>query len=327
VSTRFLHVANGHCTTQLIERAGIPGALSIWADVLHEGPVPDLPDDALLEVRARHLAETPERVGEVIAGLREWRSAIDRRNSYDELILWYEHDLFDQLNLIQVLSRIGQGRRTGKAVSLVCIGSFPGRPRFKGLGELTPIELESLLPTRQPVSEAQYLLSAAAWRAFRSPDPRPIEALLRLDTSTMPFLAGALSRHLEEFPSTINGLSRTEQRLMELAEPGGIDVWAAFSHLHDQETAFYMGDTSFWHLVEELTATSPPLLALETTSSAPGRLPQGTISLTETGREVLHGLADRVARCGLQRWLGGVHLEGSEAMWRWHGAEARIVFV
>ena len=26
---------------------------------------------------------------------------------YDEVILWYEHDLFDQLNLIQVLNRLG----------------------------------------------------------------------------------------------------------------------------------------------------------------------------------------------------------------------------
>ena len=209
----------------------------------------------------------------------------------------------------------------------MCIGSFPGRPHFKGLGELTPIELESLLPTRQPVSDAQYLVAARAWQAFRSADPRRIEDLLRLDTSPLPFLAGALSRHLEEFPSTINGLSRTEQRLMDLAEPGPIDLWAVFSHLHDQETAFYIGDTSFWQVVQELTATSPPLLALEVTSSVPGRLPQGIIALTETGRDVLHGLADRVGRCGLQRWLGGSHLEGFEAMWRWHGAEARIVFV
>ena len=39
-ATRFLHVANGTCTTKLIEAAGIPGALSIWADPLHDGPVP-----------------------------------------------------------------------------------------------------------------------------------------------------------------------------------------------------------------------------------------------------------------------------------------------
>ena len=55
-NTRVLHVANGSCTTRLIEAAGIPGAQSIWADPLHEGPVPGGLDDAqLVEVRARYL--------------------------------------------------------------------------------------------------------------------------------------------------------------------------------------------------------------------------------------------------------------------------------
>jgi hypothetical protein len=46
----FLHVANGTSTTMTIEAARIPGAVSIWADPLHDGPVPGgLSDDELLE--------------------------------------------------------------------------------------------------------------------------------------------------------------------------------------------------------------------------------------------------------------------------------------
>ena len=55
VSTRCLDVANGSCMTRLIEAAGIPGARSIWADPLHEGPVPGgLDDDELLDARMRY---------------------------------------------------------------------------------------------------------------------------------------------------------------------------------------------------------------------------------------------------------------------------------
>ena len=36
--TRIRHVANGHCTTRLIEAAGLPGRVSLWADALHDGP-------------------------------------------------------------------------------------------------------------------------------------------------------------------------------------------------------------------------------------------------------------------------------------------------
>src|SRR5207249_2555384 len=109
---RFLHVANGTCTTRLIQAAGIPGALSIWADPLYEGPVPGgLTDGELIEVRRRFLEgpAEPTRVAwggtdparDPMNDLRQWRAVIARHDSYDELILWFEHDLFDQLNLIQ----------------------------------------------------------------------------------------------------------------------------------------------------------------------------------------------------------------------------------
>ena len=53
----YLHGANGTSTTMTIEAARSPGAVSIWADPLHDGPVPGgLTDAQLLEVRARHLS-------------------------------------------------------------------------------------------------------------------------------------------------------------------------------------------------------------------------------------------------------------------------------
>ena len=104
--------------------------------------------------------------------LRQWRATIERHESYDELILWFEHDLFDQLNLIQLLTWIHGRLPTSKMVSLVCVGSFPGHPRFKGLGELTTDELASLLDMRQRVGESQYLLAERVWQPFREPTPR-----------------------------------------------------------------------------------------------------------------------------------------------------------
>jgi hypothetical protein len=89
-SNRFLHVANGTRTTDLIHKAGIPGASSIWADALHDGPVPGgLSDEELLKVRAGYLAETSDQIEDVIGELRGWRAAVDHHDAYDELILWY----------------------------------------------------------------------------------------------------------------------------------------------------------------------------------------------------------------------------------------------
>ena len=217
---RYLHVANGTSTTGTIEQAGVPGRTSIWADPLHEGPVPGhVNDEHLLEVRARHLAGD-DNAAETVAELRRWRQVVDDHSSYDELVLWYEHDLFDQLNLIQVLTRIGQVVRGHKPVSLICIDAFPGHPRFKGLGELSADELGPLFDTRQAITGAQYELAARAWDAFRADNPQALDALLRTDTHALPFLAAALVRHLEDYPWTRDGLSRTERRVMSLAQAG-----------------------------------------------------------------------------------------------------------
>ena len=189
--TPFLHVANGTCTTMIIEAAAIPGRVSIWADPLYEGPfqVACPMQSSSTSGRATSPVRGPSacRAGQ---RFEEWRAAIERHESYDELLLWFEHDLFDQLNLIQLLTWIRERLPADKKVSLVCIGSFPGRPRFKGLGELTTDELAPLLDTRQRVTDAQFDLAARAWEAFRAPTPEALNALRATDTTALPYPRG-----------------------------------------------------------------------------------------------------------------------------------------
>jgi hypothetical protein len=62
-----------------------------------------------------------------------------------------------------------------------------------------------------------------------------------------------------------------------------------------------------------------------TGGGTPRHLLSGTIELTGLGREVLSGREDRISRCGIERWLGGVHLTGRGPHWRWDGAHERLV--
>jgi hypothetical protein len=324
---RYHHVSNGTSATSTIVAAGIPGTWSIWADPLFMGPVPGgLSDAELMDVRRRYLGggEPDDEVDPVI-DLRNWRAAIERRECYDELVLWFEHDLFDQLNLIQLLSWIrGRGLSTAP-VTLICIGSFPGRPRFKGLGELTPHELAPLLDTRLPVTDAQYTLSERAWLAFRSATPEAIDELRRTDTSALPYLAASFTRLLQEYPSTTDGLSRSERHLLQLAAAGPIDLRAAFPHMDDDETAYCTTDTSLVDLAEDLAGASVPMLTLTPEHEGDETGLRRTATLTDAGRAVLAGTQDKVALCGIDRWIGGVHLAGAESYWRWDDRAQRIV--
>lgn len=311
-----LHVANGHATTGLIELSSVGGRTMVWCDPLYDGPVPgNVSDEELLRLRGAFLASPDDDVNDVVAGLRHWRSAIDQQD-YDELVLWYEHDLFDQLNLIQILTHIGRAH-VSRPVTLVSVDSFPGHPDFKGIGELDPSDMPTLFEMRTPITDAQIALAERAWKAYRSADPREIEALLATGTSALPYLARALRRHLEEFPSAANGLSKSEQRLMEQALNGPADLRRAFSRMHDGERGFYITDSAFVERAQELAGSSPALVTLHTEPHDWRSFPKGEFALTDAGRNVLNGSADRLRLCGIDRWIGGVHLRGNGPAWRW----------
>ncbi len=322
-----LHIANGSSTTRLIEQAGIAGERSIWADPLHDGPVPGgLSDEALREVRARHLTLglDPDEWRAAYAHLTEADGAVARARDFDEMVLWFEHDLFDQLVLIQLLDRIAGERDAGgraslPPVSLICIDRFVGHSRFRGLGELTPSELATLWDRRMPVTADQYVLASRAWLAFRSDDPRDVERVVASDTSPLPFLHAALSRYLEEFPDVDDGLSRTERRVLELARVP-TDTVSAFTQMHDGETAFFIGDLSFWNVVRELAGCDPPLISAgdpRDFGEKARSVPHVALATTPAGNRVLDREADRVPLTGIATWRGGVHLEGRGPIWRW----------
>jgi hypothetical protein len=321
----ILHVTNGTAIVPLMREAGITGPIIPWDDVLHEGPVPiGLNSVALRERRAEFLAscgwgpleqirrslETRDRTLDAATGRGEEVPRTDGHfDRADEIVLWFEHDLFDQLQLIQILHRL----------------PMDGLPRVTAvpaddyLGRLPADSYQAMFAARREVSSAARLAARDAWTAFRSPDPRALMDVLPR-VGDLPHLEAALGRHLEQFPSTFNGLSRTERQAVEVVSAGTAlagDVYRA-AH-HEREAAVFMGDAAFLMHIEALLAGPRPLLARD--QPAHRRLSlDDRLTLTDDGRLVLSGVLDRVRACGIQRWLGGVELSGTGPTWRWDPA-------
>jgi hypothetical protein len=112
---------------------------------------------------------------------------------------------------------------------------------------------------------------------------------------------------------------------MELASPSPVELRDVFRRLHDSETCFYIGDLSFLRSVRELASLSPALITVDGDDPAADRIPEASIAATPAGQAVLFGQADRVRDWGIDRWLGGVHLEWRNPMWRWDHMLERLV--
>lgn len=332
----MLHLLNGDCAAETLRQTGVPGDKAAWSDVLHEGPTPKgLSPEQWREVRAGFHAECGWGTFEgCLTRLMAMDEALEDYRNHGEVVLWFEHDLFDQLILLRLLDWFAQRALGATKISLICIGEFPGFPNFHGLGQLNAQQLATLYGTQHEVAQGEFELATAAWRAYCSTDPRNLETLIVGDTSALPFLRGALIRHLEQYPSIRNGLSRTERQILEALETGPLRPGPLFQTEQQVEERPFMGDASFWLYVARLTKGAAPLVSVDGTESF--KLPTGfgpydedflnqTLALTGKGREVLQCQEDWMHISNLDRWLGGVHLQGSEAAWRWDESRNELV--
>ena len=315
----MLHVTNGDHAADGIRASGIGGEVLPWRDVLHEGPVPaGLSLLELSDVRADFIASDGLDPVELRRDFAARDLALQGFAAHDEVVLWFEHDLYDQLQLIQLLDFFAGEEPGGTRLSLVCGAEY--------VGPSSSERLAARFAGREPVTEAQLALGRAAWAAFRSPDPREIERIAAGDTSALPFLRAALARHLEQYPSARNGLSRSEQQALEAIGAGARTVRDAFFAHQQREEPIWLGDWSFADYMEGLADGAHPLVALGNGTDVMAR----AVSLTETGERVLAGREDRVRLNGIDRWLGGVHLGGvhlggGDRVWRWDAEVGRLV--
>jgi hypothetical protein len=316
MTTGTLHVTNGDITADLLRRAGLAGDALVWADVLHEGPVPGgLDDDRLRRARAGFLAGVDGIDGDGVRRRFEDRDRTLAAGRDGRYLLWFEADLYCQLQLAQILAALGDLEVAPDRITLVCIGEYPGIARFGGLGQLEPGQLPGLLDSAAALTPAAMELADAAWAALRAGDPGGLGAIAASRSRELRFLGEAFDRLSREYPSTRDGLSLTERRILAATPEGGSSAGAVFARLGERETRPFLGDLWYFRIVARLAAAPVPLLQLD---PAGGPVSAGTgLRPTAAGRRVLHGEADHVALNGIDRWVGGVHLHGDAARWRW----------
>lgn len=314
--TGALHITNGDCAEDVIRATGLARETLSWRDVLHEGPVPAVPDDELRHVRAAFLAEH----GAADMGALDDLAERDRRledHRDGDYVLWFEADLYDQLQIVQILATLAGLDVAPARITLICIGEYPGIAHFGGLGELTAQQLRGLpAVAATPLTAAALKAATHAWAALRAAEPTGLDAVVASPSPELRFVAEAFDRLGREYPSTRDGLSLTERRILAAVAAGAGTRERAFVAAAAREMRPFLGDTWCFAAIDRLAGGHAPLL--EATNGA------GTLRLTATGRSVLDGEQDHVALNGIDRWIGGVHLQGRDVAWRWHEGEEAI---
>jgi hypothetical protein len=302
-----------------------------WQDALHEGPVPAVPRTELLRTRARFLANCGWGSRQALLASLEQRDRqlLDALRENLQVVLWFEHDLYDQLQLLDVLAL---AHAEDALPELIVVGSFPGTPAFAGLGELTAGELETLWPSRRQAEPAALRAAAGAWTALTAPEPTALAEWATRHTAELPLLAPALQRLLEELPSPTDGLSGTERRALGAIASGARTPPAAFVAAQRLEDAPFLGDSWFYRTLSALGQGTGRLVETDEGAPLPPPPPLGDgrlfarlqLRLTASGERTLREEADRVELLGIDRWIGGTHITPGTS-WRWHPTRRKLI--
>jgi hypothetical protein len=308
-----LIITNGDSAVARLEDAGVAGAILPWRDVLHDGPVPAIEGlERLSAIRSAFIAsDLGLGADEVSAEFRARDAVIRAHGEFERIEIWLEHDLYDQLQLLQILEFFEGQDRLGD-LYLVQADDY--------LGHQPPEAMLRLSGAAEPVTRAQIELAREAWRAFTAQTPHRLARIADSDTSALPFLGPALKRLLAELPDPVRGLTLTEERALNGLVDREPTSGELFRHVSEQDDAQFLGDASFFRRLDALAFADAPLI-----EGLPGRsadhcgqghrldhgyaeYARARLRLTATGRDVIAGRVDHRVVNRVDHWVGGVHV-------------------
>jgi hypothetical protein len=299
----MIHIHNGDVVAVHAKRVGVPGDHVSFRECLIAGPVQ--PGDNWIESRARFLASAyGDDLLRVSNRLFEQEQTIAASGNADEIVLWFEHDLFCLIHFIYLLQRLPVGR-----TSIV----WHDQP----LGNVEADDLLRLFNRRRPATREMVALSRETWQAYVAPDPTALNPLIVGSASEFPFLRDGLALHLARFPAVRNGLGVIEQRILEFIADGANDFKTLFNRFWLSQPRFGLSDSEVLRQIHGLAGRTYPLITLTEGSE------QAVFTITEVGERVLAG-TDDIELNGIDMWLGGVHLT-KERMWRWDVARNAVI--
>ncbi len=213
-----LHITNGDSFTQRLKTLNLKGDIITWREMLCEGKTEtNVGSESFWKTRFDFLHKhyNVSKSWFVEKTLKEYRSLCNHKQQ-DQIILWFEYDLFCQINMLAVISWLKTHRRYAD-ISLVCSGKEDESDKLYALDELNDEQLLQLYNNRIHLSQNDIEYADYVWQLYCSDNPIRLENLIDFDNYQYAYLSGAIKTHLKRFPTIKNGLNEIENRILELS--------------------------------------------------------------------------------------------------------------
>ncbi|MGB5358486.1 MAG: DUF1835 domain-containing protein [Eudoraea sp.] len=271
-----LHITNGDSFTQKLKTLKLKGEIITWREMLCEGKTETNVGSESFWKTLFDFLHKNYKVSKswfVEKTLKEYRSLCNHKQQ-DQIILWFEYDLFCQINMLAVLSWLKKHRRYAE-IYLVCTGDEDETNRLYRLNDLSDEQLLNSYENKIKLSQNDIEYADYVWQLYCSDNPIRLENLIDFDNYQFDYLSDAIKVHLRRFPTIKNGLNELENRVLEFSlQQKPKSKKELLSSLTQNQGFYGFGDTQYERVISNLR----PLFS----SFNPVRL-------TRKGKEILEG--------------------------------------
>ena len=212
-----LHIVNGDSLAEQMQELNLPGELVIWRELLCEGPTLQEINSDFFKLRKKFLKKTYNISAEnyeerFIAEIKRLKSF----NNYDEVVLWFEFDLFCHINMLAAINLLAQKEKS-RPITLVCSRKLKGEKEFKPLSQLNLKELKNHYDNRIHLNSDDIEIASLIWELYCGNNPLKLKPQIKVQTN-FEYLSSCIRAHIERFPNSISGINTLEKNILKLIE-------------------------------------------------------------------------------------------------------------
>lgn len=255
MKTSILHITNGDSTTKYLQKLNIQGDFITWREMLCEGRTEvKVGSEEFWKSRFDFLKQSYKITKKqfIDLTLKEYRNLCNQKTQ-EEIVLWFEHDLFCQVNMLAVISWLKRYRK-GRKISLVCSGEITGSEKLFGLSQLSEKQIKNHYQNKVELTLDDIEYADYVWQLYCSNNPIQLQNVYQFQpSSTFKYLTAGLLAHLQRFPSLSNGLNAVENNLLNLASQNTFASKSKLvSAIIQSENHYGFGDLQYYKKADDL---------------------------------------------------------------------------
>jgi len=243
------NILNGDSLAYSFPVAQIEGEVVVVREGLIDG---DLSGDNLHDFwqsRATHMGLTETEYHTSV--VKEFEKILNAPD-HSTFLLWFEYDLFCQVNMWFVLSLIHSLSIKKKVFAVYTSHLDKTSKQFwNGFGSANTDELTICYANKIPLSEADINSGADLWKAYKTGNLEELANLSKNQYSAFPYLREVVKAHIDRFPKD-GTKGRPEKVIEDITKNISTDFHTVFKEFWNRESIYGFGDVQLKSLYDKV---------------------------------------------------------------------------